>query len=262
MVNIKKAVILAGGLATRMRPASKVIPKEMFPIVDIPAMQYLVNDLIDSGINQILIISSKDKISIQNYFKNDKAIFTYIYPNEPLGVADALLHAKYFVKNEPFLLLFGDILFFSKVSSVKQMINQFKKTNNLIVATKRMEKSKLHLYGCVKYNELNKIKYLVDIKEKPSKNEAPSNMVLIGQYILKPTIFNYLQKLKKQELFTDCLVKCSKKNPIQIVSILGHCFDIGSKAGFVKACIYQGLQNEETQKEVLNYIKNLKIKLN
>lgn len=259
MKKINKAIILAGGLGTRMKPVSKVIPKEMFPIVDKPALQFLVDDLIACGINDILIISSKDKSSIQNYFENDKARFTYIYPNQPLGVADALLHAKNFAQNQRFLLLFGDVLFYSKISSIQQMIKFYEQTGNSIVGAKRVKKNLVNRYGCLEYCEILEQKLVVNIKEKPQVKEAPSNLILAGQYILDSNIFDYIEQMGKKDLFTDCLLKYSQKQPLQIAIIKGECFDIGSKAGFVNACIYYGLKNEETKEEVKEYIKNLKL---
>ncbi|MBQ8761906.1 MAG: NTP transferase domain-containing protein [Clostridia bacterium] len=254
MKSIKKAVILTAGLGTRMYPASKVVPKEMFPIVDTPALQFLVDDLIKSGVTEILIVSSKEKTCIQNYFNNNKAQISYIYPNQALGVADAVLHAKNFIQNQPFILLFGDVLFFGKKSSVQQMLDIFNTTGNAIVATNRVPKNQVNLYGCLEYCEILDQKFVVDIKEKPKINKAPSNLVLIGQYILYPQIFKYLEKMQENELFTDCLLKYANKKPLQIAIINGECFDIGSKSGFVLANIYMGLKHKETAKAVKKYL--------
>jgi len=144
-MKITKAVILAGGLGTRMAPISKVIAKEMLPISNKPVMEYLVKNLQSANITEILIVANKQKTEIQNYFQNSKQKFYFIYPEKPLGVVDALLHAESFVNKEPFVLLYGDVLF-SPVG-LKNMLNLFYSSQKCVLLSKNVPKSQISLYG-------------------------------------------------------------------------------------------------------------------
>jgi len=249
-----KAVILAGGLGSRMAPISRVVAKEMLPIVDRPVMDYLVEDLVNAGVTEILVVSHKDKICIQNYFNNTKAYFTYIYPNAPLGVADALMHAKTFVGDSPFILIYGDVLFSAKPSSVMQMLDVYNKNNCSVVATRRVPTKDVHLYGCLAYREINESQFVTSIIEKPHQTGAPSNMVLAGQYILTPDIFPLLQEIATGELFTDCLLRLANDNHLAIAEIDGKCFDIGSKAGYVLATLHYAMSHSQIKREIKSFM--------
>lgn len=190
-MKITKAVILAGGLGSRMAPASRIIAKEMLPIVDKTVMDYLVEDLIASGIREILVVSNKDKVCIQNYFNNTKVKFTFVYPDAPLGVSDALAHAESFVGNNPFVLLYGDVLYAANPTSVEQMLQVFDEVGCPVVATRKVLPSKVSLYGCLGFKEVAVHKFVTAIIEKPQPSEAPSNMVLAGQYILTRRFFRF-----------------------------------------------------------------------
>lgn len=230
----KKAVILCAGLGIRMLPASKGIAKEMFPIVDTPVMDFLVQELISCGIKDILFVVSKQKQSVINYFKNGKANFYYIFPNAPKGVTDALYLAKSFVGDDNFVLLFGDVLFMERPSSIFLMIEACKKLSGSVLLCKSVSKKQISNYGCVRYNK--KTKQLVDIAEKPLFNCAPSNLAVMGQYVLAPTIFKYLKN--RRRLFTDCLSLFAQKNALYVITTQNRFFDIGSKSGYIKAFNY------------------------
>lgn len=255
-MKITKAVILAGGLGTRMRPMTNFLAKEMMPIYDKPLLEHLINDLTNVGIKEILIISHRNKTCIQNYFKNKKAMLSFVYPNRPNGVVDALLHSKSFVGNDNFVLLYGDVLFDAKKSSVFQMVEAFSKANKSVVATRRVDFSKLSLYGVVEYEKNGDDYYIKNIIEKPTKNFC-SNMVVAGQFILTPNIFDELQKLSKKELFTDALNKLSTKNQLIMKEIDGRFFDIGNKLGFVLANINYGLKQKKSKEEIKKFLFNL-----
>jgi len=249
-----KAVILAGGLGSRMAPITRIVAKEMLPIVDRPVMDYLVEDLVNAGVTEILVVSHKDKICIQNYFNNTKAHFTYIYPDVPLGVADALMHAKNFVQSEPFILFYGDVLFSAKPSSVMQMLEVYNKNNCSVVATRRVLNKNVHLYGCLAYGEVGENKFVTAIIEKPHPSEAPSNMVLAGQYILTADIFTLLEEISAGELFTDSLLRLAKDSHLAIAEIDGKCFDIGSKAGYVLAILHYAMSHSQVKREIKSFM--------
>lgn len=249
-----KAVILAGGLGSRMAPITRIVAKEMLPVVDRPVMDYLVEDLINAGATEILVVSHKEKICIQNYFNNTKVHFTYIYPDAPLGVADALLHAKNFVGNQPFILLYGDVLFSAKPSSVEQMLKVYDKTACSVVATRRVPDKTVHLYGCLAFREIGGDKFVTSIIEKPHPKDAPSNMVLAGQYILTADIFPLLEEISAGELFTDSLLRLANGNNLAIAEIEGKCFDIGNKAGYVLATLHYAMSHQQIKREIKSFM--------
>lgn len=230
----KKAVVLCAGLGTRMMPASSAVAKEMFPIVDKPVMDLLVAELLKNGIKDILFVVSKQKRSVVNYFKNGKANFYYIFPNKQKGVTDALCHAKTFVGSDNFVLLFGDVLCLGSHPSISTLIKEHKKTNASVLLCKTVTKNQISNYGCVRFNKGTR--QLIDIVEKPLPKDAPSNLAVIGQFVLAPTIFNYLKERKA--LFTDYLSAFSKKNALFVVTTKNQFFDIGSKNGYIKAFNY------------------------
>lgn len=256
-MKVKKAVILAGGLGTRMAPISKVLAKEMLPIVDKPLLEYIIDDLKKCGITEILIILHKSKTCVVNYFENDKTKISYIFPNMANGVVDALLHAQSFVFNEPFVLIFGDGLFLSKKSSITQMLETFYKTKKSVVASINVEKEKINLYGILEYKKHKDFCYIYNIIEKPKNNQTNYRSAIVGQYVFSPQIFDYLKSLKEGGLFTDALLSMAKHNSLVLKKINAYYFDIGSKSGFVKANIFLSLKHKEIQKEVKKYLSNL-----
>ena len=253
-MKIKKAVILAGGIGSRMAPASKVLAKEMLPIVDRPAMDYLVDDLISAGVKEVLVVAHKDKTSIQKYFTNAKISFSYIYPDVPLGVADALLHAENFVSGKPFYLLYGDVLFSAKPNSLEQMKKVFDEAKCSVVATRKVKQSKTNLYGCLSLKEAKGQKYITSIVEKPHPKVAPSNIVIAGQFLLTSKIFKYLKNLTAGQLFTDALLCLAKNNNLAIAEIEGKCFDIGNKAGYVLATLHYAQSHSQIKKEIKSFL--------
>lgn len=238
----KKAVILCAGLGTRMFPASKGIAKEMFPIVDTPVMDLLVSELLKCEVRDILFVVSKQKQSVINYFKNGKANFYYIFPNAPKGVTDALYHAKTFVGEDNFVLLFGDVLGLGEQSSIATLINAYTKTGGSVLLCKSVSKNQISNYGSVRYN--TKTKRLVGVVEKPLSQSAPSNLAIMGQYVLTSTIFKYLKN--KKALFTDCLSKFAQNNALYVITTKNQFFDIGSKSGYIKAFRYYAKHHFKT----------------
>lgn len=256
-MKVTKAVVLAGGLGTRMAPISKVLAKEMLPIVDKPLLEYIIEDLKKCGITEILIILHKSKSNIVKYFENDNTKISYIFPNGANGVVDALLHAQSFVCGEPFVLIFGDGLFVSKKSSIKQMLETFYKTKESVIASTNVEKNQISLYGILEYKKQQNSCYIYNIIEKPKNNQTKFRSAIVGQYVFNPQIFDYIKSLKVGELFTDALLSMAKDNCLVLTQINAYYFDIGSKAGFVKANIFLSLKHKETQKEVKKYLNIL-----
>ncbi len=250
-----KAVILAGGLGSRMAPISRVVAKEMLPVVDRPVMDYLVSDLLDSGVKEILVVSHKSKTCIQDCFNNSKALLTYVYPDAPLGVVDALLHAESFVGSEPFILLYGDVLFSGKpASSIAQMLEVYERTKSLVVATRQVIVKDVRLYGCIDFSEVEGDKFITSIVEKPKPEQAPSNIVLAGQYILTADIFPLLKQVSEGQLFTHCLLELAKSKGVVMAEISGKCFDIGSKAGYVLATLHYAMKHIQIKRQIKSFM--------
>lgn len=286
---IKKAVILCGGMATRFMPYCKSVPKEMLPILDKPILQYLIEDLSEAGITDILIVIGRNKECIQNHFdrvpeledrliKSKKfdilkvvnkpqnlANITFIRQIEPNGTGYATLKAKKWVGSDSFYLCYGDELMFNKngINGVKQLINKYNECNESIIAVRKCNYNDVDKYGVITPGNItNNIIKVLDIVEKPKKEEAPSNICYIGPAILKPEIFNIIEKTEYSGLeliLTDSFKYLAKQNKLSATMIEGERFDCGNIEGFLKANLYCGIQNEKTKKEIIKYCKELLI---
>lgn len=258
-----KAIIPAAGLGTRLLPVTKTIPKEMLPVVDKPAIQFIVEEAVDSGIDEILIITGKGKRAIENYFDrafelesylekkgdleslerikkvNDLPKIHFIRQKKPNGLGDAILYAESFVNGEDFAVLLGDDIIDSKEPALKQLINFYEKNKGTYVAVEEKNDSSISNYGVVSGEKLEENFFKVlEIEEKPK--QPKSNLAIIGRYILNSNIFNYLKKadLNLGELqLTDSL---AKMNPLFAVKINGKRYDIGNKEGYLTANIEFG----------------------
>jgi UTP--glucose-1-phosphate uridylyltransferase len=253
----------------------------MLPIIDKPVVHFIVEEVVNSGIKDIIFITGRHKRAIEDYFdyspelelallrKNKRKIlnkirsianlanFIYIRQKENKGSGDAILQAEKLVKNEPFAVLFGDDIVLSKKPALLQLIEKFEKYEECIIALCKMPKKDLKNYGVVKGIKIDKNLYEIkDIVEKPKPSKAPSNLAVIGKYILIPEIFDELKKInKKGELeLTDALRNILKKRKIYGVEIEGKRYDCGSKIGFVKAIIDFSLNHPEIGKEIRKYI--------
>ncbi|MBN2087506.1 UTP--glucose-1-phosphate uridylyltransferase [Candidatus Peregrinibacteria bacterium] len=259
---IKKAILPVAGIGTRFLPATKVVPKELLPIVDKPVIQYLVEEAVSSGIEEIIFVISKDKELIRDYFspnpeleetlrikgKSDAlqkvaelhkmAKFSYVYQNEPLGDGDAILKAKELIGNEPFMVLFGDDIIKGDVPASKQLIQNY--TGGVIIAVEEVDKKYAPLYGIidpgVQNGNLFEVKTLV---EKPSPEEAPSNLGIIGKFICPPEIFEAIENSpsgKDGELrLVDGILSLSQSQKIWALKMEGQRFDTGKPDGLVSA---------------------------
>ncbi|PJA19635.1 MAG: UTP--glucose-1-phosphate uridylyltransferase, partial [Candidatus Diapherotrites archaeon CG_4_10_14_0_2_um_filter_31_5] len=216
---VKKAVIPAAGLGTRFLPASKAIPKEMFPVVDKPAIQYIVEEAVKSGIDDIIIVTGKDKTAIENHFDRVPELYSvleekgkkdwlkqlqeidnladiyYIRQKEPLGLGHAVLCAKKHIGNEPFAVLLGDDLILSDKPALKNLINVYEKHNSSVLCVQKVSKSEIPKFGIIKYKKVNGQIVVEGMVEKPAVNKAPSDLAIVGRYLLKPEIFGILEEI-------------------------------------------------------------------
>lgn len=281
---IKKAVIPAAGLGTRFLPATKSLPKEMLPIIDIPAIHLVVEEAINSGIDDIIIITGRGKRAIEDYFddspelemhlrkKGKKELLEmiqkissmanihYIRQKEPRGLADAILQAEKHVCNEPFAVLLGDDIIRGEKPCIGQLIDAYSKFKSSIVAVQHVERKEISKYGIIKGKIVGDGIYRVeDIVEKPVPEEAPSNIAAIGRYIFNPEIFDCIRDtttgVGNELQITDSIKILMEKQPVYAVEFTGKRYDIGDKAGYVKAIVDFALANKDIGKEIVEYLK-------
>ncbi|PIN99084.1 MAG: UTP--glucose-1-phosphate uridylyltransferase [Candidatus Diapherotrites archaeon CG10_big_fil_rev_8_21_14_0_10_31_34] len=282
---VKKAVIPAAGLGTRFLPASKAIPKEMFPVVDKPAIQYIVEEAVKSGIDDIIIVTGKDKTAIENHFDRVPELYSvleekgkkdwlkqlqeidnladiyYIRQKEPLGLGHAVLCAKKHIGNEPFAVLLGDDLILSDKPALKNLINVYEKHNSSVLCVQKVSKSEIPKFGIIKYKKVNGQIVVEGMVEKPAVNKAPSDLAIVGRYLLKPEIFGILEEIpfgKGNELqLTDGLRILNEIDKLMAYEIQdGQWLTVGDKMSYLKANIEYALKRPEMNKELSKYLKN------
>lgn len=282
MKKIRKAVIPVAGMGTRFLPVTKSIPKEMLPIVDKPTIQYIVEEAIESGIEEILFITSPYKKAIEDHFdrsyelehkliergkidtannlKNisDMAKFFYIRQGEALGSGHAIRLAKSFVGDEAFAVLYGDDLMVGNDKPVlKQLIEVYEKNDSNVIGCKNVDKNIVDRYGILSLNEDGSIKTII---EKPKIEEAPSTLAGFGRYIIKPEIFDYIDKLTPvngEYQFTDAMMHMMENEKYMPCNIDGIYYDIGSKDGYLKANIEFALNRDDLKEKMKKIIENL-----
>ncbi len=284
---IKKAVIPAAGYGTRFLPATKSQPKEMIPIIDTPVIQYVVEEAVSSGITDILMIIGRGKRAIEEHFDrsplleesllkkqdlkmldkirsiSDMANIHFIWQKEMNGLGDAILHAKHHVNNEPFVILLGDTLVQSKDGPItKQLIDVYEKNNGSVIALEEVKPALVHRYGIVDGDMISEnVVKAKDWIEKPSIEEAPSNLAIAGRYLFTPEIFDYLEKTlpgKNDEIqLTDAMREMVKDHPMYGKKFDGKRYDIGNKMGFLKTNIEFGLKDSEVGASLKDWIKEL-----
>ena len=287
-MKVTKAVIPAAGLGTRVLPATKAQPKEMLVIVDKPSLQYIIEELVESGIKDIIIVTGRNKNSIEDHFDysyeledtlkkdgKDKLLgkiesissmanICYVRQNHPRGLGHAILKAKSFVGDEPFVIALGDDIVYNDIPVAKQLIDNYSKYQSSIVGCQEVKEFDVSKYGIVKPSKSldGKTVEMADFIEKPSIEEAPSRLACLGRYLLTPKIFEYLEKTepgKGGEIqLTDVIVAMMKDGEkVLAYNFDGKRYDIGNKFGLLKANIEFGLRNEETREELLEYLKNI-----
>lgn len=285
---IKKAVIPAAGLGTRFLPATKAQPKEMLPIVDKPTIQYIIEEAVESGIEDIIIITGRNKRAIEDHF--DKSVelellldrtgkhetlelvesisnlvdIHYVRQKEPLGLGHAVLCAKKFIGNEPFAVLLGDDIVDSEVPALRQMMDQFNQVQSSILGCNEVPRSEVDKYGIVNYSkELGELYEVEGLVEKPDIDDAPSTQAIVGRYILTPTIFDMLEKVspdRKGEIqLTEAIDLLLKDESIYSYILKGKRYDVGDKFGFLKASIDFALKRPDLKDQVRAYLKEINV---
>ena len=286
MKSIRKAVIPAAGFGTRFLPATKAQPKEMLPIVDTPAIQYIVKEALDSGIEEILIITGRSKRAIEDHFdssveleellqkqgKNKQLAMVkdladikihFIRQKSPRGLGDAVLCAKAFIGDEPFAVLLGDdIVYNPEKPCLQQLMDCYEQHPGIILGAQFVPNEKVSSYGIVSGEPLADNLYRVHgLVEKPSVDKAPSNLAVLGRYILTPDIFDILEKTKpgvgNEVQLTDALA--ASKTDTYALAYEGVRYDTGDKLGYLKATVEYALRNEELGSAFKEYLKGLKL---
>lgn len=290
MKKVRKAVIPAAGMGTRFLPATKSLPKEMLPIVDIPTIQLIIEEAVQSGIEDILIITSPSKHAIENHFdfnyelesrleKSNKtkdvemvrAIakmcnIHYIRQKEPLGLGHAILCAKSFIGDEPFAILLGDdIVVNDDNPALKQLIDAHEKTQSSVVGVQSVADEDVNKYGVIKLanqDENNtRLHEMSGMVEKPKVEEAPSNLAVLGRYVLTSTIFDILENQepgKGNEIqLTDSIDKLMNTEKVYGYDFEGRRYDVGDKFGFIQATIDFALKRDELKEDVLSYMEDV-----
>lgn len=287
-MKIRKAVIPAAGLGTRFLPATKSIPKEMLPIVDKPTIQYIVEEVIASGIEDVLIITGRNKGSIEEHFdravelednlektnkeelleevrKISKMVNIHtVRQKDPLGLGHAIYCAKSFVGNEPFAVLLGDDVVDSNKPCLKQMIEIYNQYESTILGVQPISWENVNKYGIVSGEKINdKIYSVKDLVEKPSRDKAPTNIAILGRYIITPKIFEILENTKRgvggEIQLTDGLKELCNIEDVYAYTFEGRRYDVGSKIGFLEATVDYALKRDDLKHEFISYLKSLNI---
>lgn len=272
---VKKCIIPLGGLGTRFLPITKAVSKTMLAIVDKPVIHYLVKEAMDSGIEEFLLIINKKDDEIVEYFKENDFLkskdklnyldetyeiinnvkISFVYEDEPKGSAHAIYLAKEFVKDDHFALMFGDDLFDMEDPVLKRLVNLHNETNSNVIAVREVPMEKISSYGCVR-KDGNKV---IQIVEKPKIEDAPSNLAVVGRYILSSNIFKEIEDLEpgvnNEYQITDAIKKLIAKESMHLVEVKENYYDIGSKIGYIKANIAFALKKEDLKQDIIDFIK-------
>lgn len=286
-MKVRKAVIPAAGLGTRFLPATKAQPKEMLPIVDKPTIQYIVEEAVAAGIEDIIIISGRDKRAVENHFdksyelesilrnkgKNDMlelvegisnmANIYYVRQKEPKGLGHAIYRAKSFIGNEPFAVMLGDDIVHSEVPCIGQMMEKYNEYGNSIIGVQRVERSQVSSYGVIGGTDVTDRLYKIEeMVEKPAPEDAPSDLAIMGRYIINPEIFGCLERTKpgkNDEIqLTDALAMLLENQDIYGFEFEGDRYDVGNKLGFLIATVEMALMQDEVKDGFREYLLSLK----
>lgn len=283
MQKVKKAIIPAAGLGTRFLPATKAQPKEMLPIVDKPTLQYIIEEAVQSGIEEILIITGRNKKSIEDHF--DKSVeleleletkgkhellaqvreisemvnIHFIRQKEPKGLGHAIYCAKSFIGNEPFAVLLGDDIVYSEKPCLKQMIETYEEYKTTILGVQEVSSEDVDKYGIIDGKHIEDRVYKVKgLVEKPPVDEAPSNVAILGRYIINPAIFEILENTKPGKggeiQLTDALKELAQKEAVYAYHFEGRRYDVGDKLGFLEATVEYALRREDLREDFLKYL--------
>ncbi|WLR50631.1 UTP--glucose-1-phosphate uridylyltransferase GalU [Bacillus tianshenii] len=287
-MKVRKAIIPAAGLGTRFLPATKAQPKEMLPIVDKPTIQYIIEEAVASGIEDILIVSGRGKRAIEDHFdksyeleetlaKKEKwgrlkevqdiselANIHYIRQKEPKGLGHAIWCARKFIGNEPFAVMLGDDIVRSEKPCLQQLMDVFQRFHSSVVGVQPVSEENVSKYGIIapKGQQVEEgVFHLDSLVEKPSKEEAPSNYAVMGRYILRPEVFHILESLPPgaggEIQLTDAIKLLNQQQAVIAYHFSGKRYDVGDKFGFLRATLDFALEREDLQSELMNYMKGL-----
>lgn len=289
MTPIKKVIIPVGGFGTRFLPATKAQPKEMLPVVDKPVIQYLVEEAVDSGIKEVILVTGRGKRAIEDHFdhaadleqyletrgkadlaKNVRSIsslafFCYVRQKEPRGIGDAILQARSLIGNEPVAVMSGDDIIDANPPALKQLIKVYDKYHAPVMALRRVPKEDVHKYGIIQGKKIAPRTWKISgMVEKPKTEDAPSDLMVIVKYILTPEVFEYLLKTKPapngEVYITDALDSYAKQGGrLYGYEVKGEYYDCGDKSGFMRAVVNFGLKHPQIGKEFRTYLKQLKL---
>lgn len=283
---VSKAVIPAAGLGTRFLPATKALPKEMLPIVDKPAIQYIIEEAINAGIKDILIITGRGKWSIVDYYDrspeleahlekkgefeqlekirslSSMANIHFIRQSEPLGLGHAVYCAKSFIGNEPFAVLLGDDIVKAEKPAIKQLIDVSCMTGSSVIGIREVPEMEISKYGIIDpMDNKGRIFRVKDLVEKPSAEEAPSRLAIMGRYVLNPSIFTYLEGISPgaggEIQLTDALKAQSKNEPVYSCLFEGKRYDAGDKLGYLEATVEYALESPQLGQKFGQYLDEL-----
>ncbi|HDH6721676.1 TPA: UTP--glucose-1-phosphate uridylyltransferase GalU [Staphylococcus aureus] len=286
MKKIKKAIIPAAGLGTRFLPATKAMPKEMLPILDKPTIQYIVEEAARAGIEDIIIVTGRHKRAIEDHFDSQKELemvlkekgksellekvqystelanIFYVRQKEQKGLGHAISSARQFIGNEPFAVLLGDDIVESEVPAVKQLIDVYEETGHSVIGVQEVPEADTHRYGIIDPLTKNGRQYEVKkFVEKPAQGRAPSNLAIMGRYVLTPEIFDYLKTQKEgagnEIQLTDAIERMNNDNQVYAYDFEGERYDVGEKLGFVKTTIEYALKDDSMREELTRFIKEL-----
>ena len=283
---VRRAVIPAAGLGTRFLPATKATPKEMLPIVDKPTIQYIIEEALASGIEDIIIISGKSKRAIEDHFDRNMELemsleasgkfeqlemvrriseinLHYIRQKEPRGLGHAILCARRFIGDEPFAVLLGDDVVDSEKPALKQLIDVYDRRGFSVLGVQEVAPEKVSSYGIIDGVPTEEARtYTVkDMVEKPAQEEAPSRLAVLGRYIITPEIFDILENTppgRGNEIqLTDALRVLAKQQPLYAYNFEGRRYDVGDKQGFIEATVEYALKRSEMRGKLLEYLKHI-----
>lgn len=284
MAKVRKAIIPAAGLGTRFLPATKAMPKEMLPIVDKPTIQYIIEEAVESGIEDIIIVTGKGKRAIEDHFDSSYELETslankgkfdilnevqkasqlvdihYIRQKTPLGLGHAVWCARKFVGNEPFAVLLGDDIVDAERPCLKQMIDLYDEVESSIVGVKPVLDEEVSRYGIVDSRNIRERLFQVrNLVEKPKKTDAPSNLAIMGRYILSPKVFDILENQETgaggEIQLTDAISELCRLEEVYAYHFEGTRYDVGEKMGFIKTTIEFALKRDDLKDELLEYMQ-------
>lgn len=285
-MRIKKAVIPAAGLGVRFLPATKAVPKEMIPIVDKPTIQYIIEEAVNSGIEDILIITGRNKKAIEDHFDKslsledhlrrkgqrdlleivektaDLAEIHYIRQKEPRGLGHAIYCARRFVGNEPFAVLLGDDIVSSEVPCLRQLMDLYEETRASVIGVKEVPPGDVGKYGILDAGPLRDNVYRIhNLVEKPAPEDAPSRLAIMGRYIIEPEIFEILAHTEPgaggEIQLTDALKVLAAQKPMYGLIFAGNRYDVGDKLGYLKAMVEFALERPDLAEEFRSYLHEL-----